>query len=98
MIRRPPRSTLFLYTTLFRSQVRRSHRLLSQTTWPFGRRTAHSERRTARGGKEMPPLSKQFACEANDRRDMTNFKYYFTWKNQRLALFFLPRFLFSSFS
>ena len=46
----------------------------------------------------MPPLSKQFACEANDRRDVTNFKYYFTWKNQRLALFFLPRFLFSSFS
>src|SRR2546422_8735725 len=27
MIRRPPRSTLFPYTTLFRSQVRRKYRL-----------------------------------------------------------------------
>src|SRR3712207_7243126 len=29
MIRRPPRSTLFPYTTLFRSQQRAAHRLLA---------------------------------------------------------------------
>src|SRR5256885_11887868 len=31
MIRRPPRSTLFPYTTLFRSQAMLSHATLSQT-------------------------------------------------------------------
>src|SRR2546421_8274685 len=34
MIRRPPRSTLFPYTTLFRSLVRRSSRLLGKPFWP----------------------------------------------------------------
>src|SRR5438132_6107694 len=36
MIRRPPRSTLFPYTTLFRSQVRRSR------AWIVVRRIAHT--------------------------------------------------------
>src|SRR2546430_8461129 len=30
MIRRPPRSTLFPYTTLFRSRIRPEHRVLEQ--------------------------------------------------------------------
>src|SRR5438128_3249864 len=33
MIRRPPRSTLFPYTTLFRSRVRRSRRVTSSPCW-----------------------------------------------------------------
>src|SRR5262245_63939483 len=37
MIRRPPRSTLFPYTTLFRSRVRNRRQLNSlQNTWPYG--------------------------------------------------------------
>src|SRR4051812_50174017 len=34
MIRRPPRSTLFPYTTLFRSNRRQLNSL--QNTWPYG--------------------------------------------------------------
>src|SRR6266542_4158767 len=34
MIRRPPRSTLFPYTTLFRSQPRRRRRRMMASTWP----------------------------------------------------------------
>src|SRR3712207_8887776 len=33
MIRRPPRSTLFPYTTLFRSQIRQTPCRLSRTEW-----------------------------------------------------------------
>src|SRR3712207_8184694 len=39
MIRRPPRSTLFPYTTLFRSRVRVSHSSVQRTT-PAVSRTA----------------------------------------------------------
>src|SRR5438094_3710730 len=63
MIRRPPRSTLFPYTTLFRSvrkrraylqritivQSGRRRRSRSQTRWPAedGRRTCRSEEHTS---------------------------------------------------
>src|SRR5256885_5453000 len=42
MIRRPPRSTLFPYTTLFRSQRRRRQVLnpLSQEQWKLGSRSS----------------------------------------------------------
>src|SRR2546429_817899 len=42
MIRRPPRSTLFPYTTLFRSEIRLSHRLVSRQVGarPFQRDAA----------------------------------------------------------
>src|SRR5205814_8874908 len=37
LIRRPPSSTLFPYTTLFRSRVRNRRQLNSlQNTWPYG--------------------------------------------------------------
>src|SRR5215212_11203631 len=39
MIRRPPRSTLFPYTTLFRSPPRRCSRCRSCTVAPRGRRS-----------------------------------------------------------
>src|SRR6476661_10598824 len=47
MIRRPPRSTLFPYTTLFRSrpQARRPGRWLSPPRWP--RRRPRSEEHTS---------------------------------------------------
>src|SRR2546427_2644294 len=37
MIRRPPRSTLFPYTTLFRSEVRQTRALIS-SRWRYGPR------------------------------------------------------------
>src|SRR2546430_6963634 len=43
MIRRPPRSTLFPYTTLFRSSHPRTHRR--------GRRAGHSAKRVLRHGR-----------------------------------------------
>src|SRR5437867_8693590 len=51
MIRRPPRSTLFPYTTLFRSGIRLPHRRPRRH-----RDRVHSERRRAvRGGRRRPP-------------------------------------------
>src|SRR2546425_9292295 len=51
MIRRPPRSTLFPYTTLFRSRVRRGLGL-SPTALPVLRRAVRKGSRTSRGGGE----------------------------------------------
>src|SRR2546430_5854583 len=48
MIRRPPRSTLFPYTTLFRSFRRRQHGVLP-TALPRARRHAAPHRRLSRG-------------------------------------------------
>src|SRR6267378_5687357 len=45
MIRRPPRSTLFPYTTLFRS--RRGHRAEGQPPAPWSGRDARSEEHTS---------------------------------------------------
>src|SRR5688572_31293882 len=52
MIRRPPRSTLFPYTTLFRSTAARGHRGSPRPTAPTRRR-----RRPARRGRPAPPPS-----------------------------------------
>src|SRR3712207_7151776 len=51
MIRRPPRSTLFPYTTLFRSQVRRAHEtaVAAGTDGPLVNRLFHAALRT--GGR-----------------------------------------------
>src|SRR3712207_7412130 len=57
MIRRPPRSTLFPYTTLFRSQF---HAVV-----PLRRRT----RRGAPGGPRRPSDRAAAAGEADDQRD-----------------------------
>src|SRR5947208_12000665 len=37
MIRRPPRSTLFPYTTLFRSHANRGGEICTRTVWTLGR-------------------------------------------------------------
>src|ERR1035438_7837660 len=41
MIRRPPRSTLFPYTTLFRSAILRA--VVNRAVWPHGFRSSHEE-------------------------------------------------------
>src|SRR2546430_1287107 len=61
MIRRPPRSTLFPYTTLFRSQIRRGD--LHDLAW-FQRASVFPVLRSAKAG-----LPEQLACprEAHDQ-------------------------------
>src|SRR5438309_6274119 len=65
MIRRPPRSTLFPYTTLFRSRIRvicakaRSQRLASSATWSC--KTSVTARcRTRRSEEHTSELQSQF--------------------------------------
>src|SRR2546425_9195001 len=59
MIRRPPRSTLFPYTTLFRSQVRQDHRLrrreprLGPQDRPHNRREPPGQDRLRRRGRQL---------------------------------------------
>src|SRR5258707_4892465 len=57
MIRRPPRSTLFPYTTLFRSRCQRGALPLSYTSKPSSREggdipTAPPSRKRGRGGRD----------------------------------------------
>src|SRR6266404_7745366 len=47
MIRRPPRSTLFPYTTLFRSSDRRTTSSWSRASWTSWRRPRRSEEHTS---------------------------------------------------
>src|SRR5256885_12994907 len=55
MIRRPPRSTLFPYTTLFRSEVRGLH--VTQFSSHFDD-CLHLGKRASRGVQETPVLSR----------------------------------------
>src|SRR6266496_4760159 len=57
MIRRPPRSTLFPYTTLFRSQRRRMS-------------TRPASRATRRPTPKAPPRSEEHTSELQSRRDL----------------------------
>src|SRR3989475_4618732 len=54
MIRRPPRSTLFPYTTLFRSQIGRQQRDDFEVRRPAERRPAHEARR-----ERLPQLAER---------------------------------------
>src|SRR3989475_6585041 len=54
MIRRPPRSTLFPYTTLFRSQVRGGDRARARRTGD-ARRAPRGERAVPHDGQGEPP-------------------------------------------
>src|SRR5256886_3435420 len=56
MIRRPPRSTLFPYTTLFRSRVARR------------RAGSRSSRARARSAESAPPRSSPRSCAQRPRR------------------------------
>src|SRR2546421_9398785 len=68
MIRRPPRSTLFPYTTLFRSQARD----LTDAAWQSRRGTARMIASVTNGRGEMPAfkrtLSRQEIAAAVDRK------------------------------
>src|SRR3989442_9515473 len=60
MIRRPPRSTLFPYTTLFRSRRRRSRRRSSGTGW--------DERERRRAPRPAKGWRRSAARRARDRK------------------------------
>src|SRR2546425_9403829 len=68
MIRRPPRSTLFPYTTLFRSATGDRCRTRRPARGPFALRRAGSRRRAARGraarcGIRSPGRSEEHTSE-----------------------------------
>src|SRR5689334_23951951 len=64
MIRRPPRSTLFPYTTLFRSWACPSNgcsgTLRAETTWPRCRTTSGSQLSSQRSEEHTSELQSQF--------------------------------------
>src|SRR2546428_2313388 len=62
MIRRPPRSTLFPYTTLFRSPRRRTTRQPS----PVGKRCCSR----SRGGRSRSRRSEEHTSELQSRSDL----------------------------
>src|SRR2546430_17593886 len=55
MIRRPPRSTLFPYTTLFRSKLRTRH--ANQTKWNRRGRIERHYHRWDRAGREIKQIA-----------------------------------------
>src|SRR2546425_11877386 len=68
MIRRPPRSTLFPYTTLFRSRAPR--RPAGGADGVVARRAGHPDRRVPAGGREQRsrgPAGGCFRAAARDR-------------------------------
>src|SRR3989440_2781147 len=72
MIRRPPRSTLFPYTTLFRSPRRpradhEPHLTRLQQTHPAGREAGTRARRHSRGAR---PRSEEHTSELQSRSDL----------------------------
>src|SRR4051794_41309873 len=66
MIRRPPRSTLFPYTTLFRSTARESHHAVADGQrldgGVEGRRLAHVDRKSTRLNSSHPSISYAVFC------------------------------------
>src|SRR3712207_7758093 len=66
MIRRPPRSTLFPYTTLFRSHARRHEAAENAAAWRFD---DHGERRQRRAGG-MPEGAR--VCAGSRRRQRSH--------------------------
>src|SRR2546422_2111208 len=80
MIRRPPRSTLFPYTTLFRSAISTCHPCSSNLSWsgsrsdvrPRGRRASRAARRGDRdarshGRSAAAPRSEEHTSELQSR-------------------------------
>src|SRR2546425_8892287 len=55
MIRRPPRSTLFPYTTLFRSYSRNARSIIANLGNPGYTRSYRRSRRTRRGDARLSP-------------------------------------------
>src|SRR2546430_3641718 len=63
MIRRPPRSTLFPYPTLFRSLVQGRHELAAETS-----KGKEREEQNARGTAQHDPPGAQRPLEHRDRK------------------------------
>src|SRR5690349_22707401 len=63
MIRRPPRSTLFPYTTLFRSAIDAA--LLGAAAVPL-----ETARQAASVARAVPPRSEEHTSELQSRRDL----------------------------
>src|SRR4051812_33524005 len=61
MIRRPPRSTLFPYTTLFRSQIQTHHERQKQ---PYGRQHTYHHYRTQRPAYEKGKDTRDYLAAA----------------------------------
>src|SRR5258708_8543832 len=68
MIRRPPRSTLFPYTTLFRSQSARTHRRV-QSEWRPERRLPASKRRELDESRSQIHRALVFYSQGDGARD-----------------------------
>src|SRR2546430_17426493 len=62
MIRRPPRSTLFPYTTLFRSSPRAGTRLPSSTVSGWALRPRHRDRKSTRLNSSHSQISYAVFC------------------------------------
>src|SRR3712207_7220403 len=102
MIRRPPRSTLFPYTTLFRSDQRPALRLQHQRAdlAPALRRAAAARRHRLRGGRAHAgrrPRSEEHTSELQSRQYLVcrlllekkkNTYYVFVIALSRLSPFF----------
>src|SRR3712207_8501055 len=70
MIRRPPRSTLFPYTTLFRSEEQRTNRPTTMTVVAFTPRIVRRGRtRLRRTENSRAPYGSQDEDEKHDDRD-----------------------------
>src|SRR3712207_6958979 len=71
MIRRPPRSTLFPYTTLFRSSLKPTHRRTQSDPRPGGVRrngTTRRPHRGRRGSRGAPGRSEEHTSELQSRQ------------------------------
>src|SRR3712207_7380752 len=78
MIRRPPRSTLFPYTTLFRSpmavygRLYSAHRAVNATSWPRGTATSaravDSENSSTNGSLPSGSRSEEHTSELQSRQ------------------------------
>src|SRR5437588_2228508 len=70
MIRRPPRSTLFPYTTLFRSPVEDHQRGADEDREPeSGRRVTEARKRDERDGRHLP-RSEEHTSELQSHSDL----------------------------
>src|SRR5436309_4740295 len=72
MIRRPPRSTLFPYTTLFRSEVRAVPRIGQEDRFPAGSlpRSSHQLARRGAGPPGETNRSEEHTSELQSRENL----------------------------
>src|SRR2546427_5387208 len=71
MIRRPPRSTLFPYTTLFRSSARHSPPpCISRRRQGGSRRTGNSQKNRTRQGIRAPQRSEEHTSELQSQSNL----------------------------